>query len=223
VVFKRMLGAFGVGAPSVDTVLSTPRTRPGGTLEGEVRLKGGDFDAGIEHITLVLEALLEVEHGGGESTMVDEFARTQVSGPFTLAKGEDRVIAFTVPGAVGDADQRDRRAAVHRHGPGRAHRAGHRQGHGQGRPRPDRRRAAAVPAAGPGGPAGPRLPVQVRRPGERAPHRSPARAAVLPGARVLPAEPVPRGDERGRGHVRRHPGRADGGPGGRHAHRPLHR
>ncbi|HWS35786.1 MAG TPA: sporulation protein, partial [Actinoplanes sp.] len=30
VVFKRMLGALGVGGPSVDTVLSEPNTQPGG-------------------------------------------------------------------------------------------------------------------------------------------------------------------------------------------------
>ena len=29
VVFKKLLGAFGVGGPSVDTVLSNPNTRPG--------------------------------------------------------------------------------------------------------------------------------------------------------------------------------------------------
>lgn len=96
-VFKRMLGAFGVGAPSVDTVLATPRTRPGGSLTGEVRLKGGDFDAEIEHITLGLVARVEVEYGEGEGAGVGEFSRAQVSGPFTLRKGEDRVIGFEIP------------------------------------------------------------------------------------------------------------------------------
>ncbi|MEV5498059.1 sporulation protein [Nonomuraea fuscirosea] len=96
-VFKRMLGAFGVGAPSVDTVLSTPRTQPGGTLEGEVRLKGGDFDAEIEHVTLGLVARVEIEHGDGEAAGLGEFSRAQVSGPFTLRKGEDRVIGFSLP------------------------------------------------------------------------------------------------------------------------------
>ncbi|MGW0805989.1 sporulation protein [Nonomuraea sp. NPDC002799] len=96
-VFKRMLGAFGVGAPSVDTVLSMPRTKPGGTLEGEVRLKGGDFDAEIEHITLGLVARVEIEHGDGESAGLGEFSRQQVSGPFTLGKGAERVIAFRLP------------------------------------------------------------------------------------------------------------------------------
>ncbi|MEV0231745.1 sporulation protein [Nonomuraea sp. NPDC050786] len=93
-VFKRMLGAFGVGAPSVDTVLSTPRTQPGGTLRGEVRLKGGDFDAEIEHVTLGLVARVEIEHGDGEYGGVGEFSRAQVSGPFTLRQGEERVIGF---------------------------------------------------------------------------------------------------------------------------------
>jgi sporulation-control protein len=92
-----MLGALGVGAPSVDTVLSTSRTRPGGTLEGEVRLKGGDFDADIEHITLGLVARVEIEHGDTEGSGVGEFSRARVSGPFTLRKGEDRVIGFTIP------------------------------------------------------------------------------------------------------------------------------
>ncbi|PZG08577.1 sporulation protein [Nonomuraea aridisoli] len=96
-VFKRMLGAFGVGAPSVDTVLSTPRTQPGGTLEGEVRLKGGDFDAEIEHVTLGLVARVEVEHGDGEHAGVSEFSRAQVSGPFALRKGEERTLTFRIP------------------------------------------------------------------------------------------------------------------------------
>lgn len=96
-VFKRMLGAFGVGAPSVDTVLSTPRIQPGGLLTGEVRLKGGDFDADIEHVTLGLVARVEIEHGDGEGAGVGGFSRAQVSGPFTLRQGEDRAIAFEVP------------------------------------------------------------------------------------------------------------------------------
>ncbi|MFG3441131.1 sporulation protein [Nonomuraea sp. NPDC047897] len=97
VVFKRMLGAFGVGAPSVDTVLTTPRTQPGGMLTGEVRLNGGDFDAEIEHITLGLVARVEFEHGDGEGAGVGEFSRAQVSGPFVLRKGEVRSIDFSIP------------------------------------------------------------------------------------------------------------------------------
>ncbi|WP_336207407.1 sporulation protein [Nonomuraea sp. LPB2021202275-12-8] len=96
-VFKRMLGAFGVGAPSVDTVLTTPRVRPGGRLAGEVRLKGGDFDADIEHVTLGLVARAEAEYGEGEQSGVAELYRMRVSGPFKLGKGEDRTIPFETP------------------------------------------------------------------------------------------------------------------------------
>ncbi|GAB3131140.1 sporulation protein [Microbispora hainanensis] len=96
-VFKRMLGALGVGAPSVDTVLTTPRVRPGGVLTGEVRLSGGDFDAEIEDITLGLVAGVEIEHGDGESAGLGELSRTRVSGPFTLREGENRSIPFQIP------------------------------------------------------------------------------------------------------------------------------
>ncbi|NJP26644.1 sporulation protein [Microbispora sp. SCL1-1] len=96
-VFKRMLGALGAGAPSVDTVLATPRVRPGGVLTGEVRLSGGDFDAEIENITLGLVAGVEIEHGDGESAGLGELSRTRVSGPFTLRQGENRSIPFQIP------------------------------------------------------------------------------------------------------------------------------
>ena len=111
-VFKRMLGAFGVGAPSVDTVLTTPRVRPGGVLTGEVRLSGGDFDAEIEDITLGLVAAVEIEHGDGESAGLGEFSRARVSGPFTLRQGENRSVPFQIPVPWETPDQRDRRAAL---------------------------------------------------------------------------------------------------------------
>ncbi|WP_440098392.1 sporulation protein [Streptosporangium sp. H16] len=96
-IFKRMLGAFGVGAPSVDTVLAAPRVRPGELLRGEVRVKGGDFDADIEYIALGLVTRMESEHGEGEQTGLVEFFRTQVSGPFRLRSGEDKVVPFQFP------------------------------------------------------------------------------------------------------------------------------
>ncbi|NUT09144.1 MAG: sporulation protein, partial [Nonomuraea sp.] len=69
----------------------------GGTLSGEVRLRGGDFDAEIEHVTLGLVARVEFEHGDGEGAGLGEFSRARVSGPFTLLAGEDKVIAFQAP------------------------------------------------------------------------------------------------------------------------------
>ncbi|WP_327090789.1 sporulation protein [Nonomuraea sp. NBC_01738] len=93
-IFKRMLGAFGIGGPSVDTVLTTRGALPGGEVAGEVRLQGGDFDASIEHVTLALVTGAEAEHGDGEHHGTIEFFRFEVSGPFTLAKGETRALPF---------------------------------------------------------------------------------------------------------------------------------
>ncbi|WP_328878775.1 sporulation protein [Streptomyces sp. NBC_00299] len=95
-VFKRLLGSLGVGGPTVDTVLTPGPTRPGGSLSGEVRLKGGDADFGIEQITLELVARVEAEHDDGESEGVVIFDRFTVGGGFRLAAGEERGMAFAV-------------------------------------------------------------------------------------------------------------------------------
>jgi sporulation-control protein len=93
VVFKKMMRAFGVGGPSVDTVLANPNTRPGLTLGGQVQVVGGDHDVTIEHIALGL--VTRVESGQGDG--LAEFLRVPVSGPFQLAKGERRDIPFNFP------------------------------------------------------------------------------------------------------------------------------
>jgi sporulation-control protein len=56
-----MLGAFGMGGPSVGTVLNDPTGMPGAPLTGRVELVGGSHDAGIEHITLSLVIRMEIE------------------------------------------------------------------------------------------------------------------------------------------------------------------
>jgi sporulation-control protein len=93
VVFKKMMRAFGVGGPSVDTVLATPATRPGLTVGGQVQVAGGDYHVTIEHIALSLVTRVESGHGDG----LAEFFRMPVSGPFTLARGERRDIPFNLP------------------------------------------------------------------------------------------------------------------------------
>ncbi|WP_221348468.1 sporulation protein [Streptomyces beigongshangae] len=95
-VFKRLLGSLGVGGPTVDTVLDPGPALPGGTLSGEVRLKGGDADFGIEHITLELVAGVEAEHAEGESEGAVVFERFTVGGGFRLGGGEERTVPFEV-------------------------------------------------------------------------------------------------------------------------------
>ncbi|WP_433296773.1 sporulation protein [Actinoplanes sp. CA-030573] len=92
-VFKKMMRAFGVGGPSVDTVLANPNTRPGLTLDGQVRILGGDHDAAIEQVILGLVTRVEHEHGDG----FVEFHRVPVAGAFQLRAGERRDLPFSFP------------------------------------------------------------------------------------------------------------------------------
>ncbi|CAL9352468.1 hypothetical protein SUDANB58_00492 [Streptomyces sp. enrichment culture] len=95
-VFKKLLGALGVGGPTVDTVLDPGPVRPGGSLTGQVHLKGGSADFDIEQITLELVARVEAEHNGGETEGVTVFGRFTVAGGFRLMEGEQRSVPFAV-------------------------------------------------------------------------------------------------------------------------------
>ncbi|WP_435206495.1 sporulation protein [Micromonospora sp. bgisy143] len=96
-VFKKMLSAFGVGGPSVDTVLANPNTRPGLTLDGEVRIVGGDNPAAIEQVVIGLVTRVEVEGHDTEYAGTMEFHRMAVSGAFQLAPKQELSIPFQLP------------------------------------------------------------------------------------------------------------------------------
>ncbi|SCG69818.1 sporulation protein [Micromonospora halophytica] len=96
-VFKKMLSAFGVGGPSVDTVLANPNTRPGLILDGQVNLVGGDAASNIEQITVALVTRVEIEGGDTEYAGIMEFQRMAVSGPLQLAPKQQVSIPFQLP------------------------------------------------------------------------------------------------------------------------------
>ncbi|MFJ2769228.1 sporulation protein [Streptomyces sp. NPDC087300] len=95
-VFKRLLGSLGVGAPTVDTVLDPGPVLPGGELSGQVHLRGGSSGFDIEHVTLDLMARVEAEHEDGESEGAVTFERFTVGGGFRLAADEQRSVPFSV-------------------------------------------------------------------------------------------------------------------------------
>ncbi|SCG70582.1 sporulation-control protein [Micromonospora halophytica] len=96
-MFKKMLGAFGVGAPSVDTVLSNPNTRPGLLLGGQVNLTGGSHDVEIDHITVGLVTRVEVDGAEEGYDAIVEFHRVQVAGGLHLREGQQLALPFQVP------------------------------------------------------------------------------------------------------------------------------
>ncbi|MFF2536203.1 sporulation protein [Streptomyces cyaneofuscatus] len=95
-VFKKLLGALGVGGPSVDTVLQPDPALPGGPLSGEVRLRGGGTDVTVEQISLLLVARVEVEGHDEEHDSTVVLERFTVGGGFRLAEDAEHTVPFTV-------------------------------------------------------------------------------------------------------------------------------
>jgi sporulation-control protein len=96
-MFKRMLSAFGVGGPSVDTVLDSPHAVPGQTISGQVRIHGGSTDARIDRIVLSLVTRVEAEHGDHESRGTAEFFRMPVAEGVLVAEGSPVTVPFQLP------------------------------------------------------------------------------------------------------------------------------
>lgn len=86
-MFKRMLSAFGVGGPSVDTVLDSPHALPGEVVTGQVRIQGGSKDAQIEEILLSLVTRVEVERGDHERAGTAESCASAPGGKYRSRRG----------------------------------------------------------------------------------------------------------------------------------------
>ncbi|SEQ87858.1 sporulation-control protein [Lentzea xinjiangensis] len=96
-MFKRMLSALGVGAPSVDTVLDSPHVAPGQLVTGQVRIQGGSADAEIGQVVLSLVTRVEVERGDHEFAGVSEFLRVVVQQGVRVPAGQLVSIPFQLP------------------------------------------------------------------------------------------------------------------------------
>ncbi len=94
-IFKRIKARFG-GGTTVDTIVHTPVTRPGGRLDGVVEIVGGEFEQEISYVALTLECRVEVETDDGEHQSNATFARQVVEGAFPLHPGEHRTVPFSI-------------------------------------------------------------------------------------------------------------------------------
>ncbi|WP_067504988.1 sporulation protein [Actinoplanes sp. TFC3] len=90
--FEKVLRGFGLGGPTVHTVLTTADTYPGTPIMGAVRVRGGDYDVAVETIAVGLVTRAEAEDGDA----LLEFHRAWVAAGFTLAPGEHQDIPFTI-------------------------------------------------------------------------------------------------------------------------------
>ena len=93
-VFKKLMQAFGVGGPEVETVLHDPNTVPGGMITGEVTVRGGSHDSAIKGVHLALRTRVEVESGDNEHRTDLEYAKLPITGAFTLDDAAVRTFPF---------------------------------------------------------------------------------------------------------------------------------
>ena len=89
-----MLSAFGVGGPSVDTVLDSSIACAGEVLKGQVRIQGGTNEAVIDQVVLSLVTRVEVEHSGGEARGTGEFFRFVVQRDVRVPANERLDVPF---------------------------------------------------------------------------------------------------------------------------------
>ncbi|HEX7303429.1 sporulation protein, partial [Lentzea sp.] len=90
-MFNRMLSAFGIGGPSVDTVLDSPHAVPGQTVTGQVRVQGGSADAEIGQVVLSLVTRADrggFSFGGDEHGDGTEFFRVVVQQDLRVSAGQ---------------------------------------------------------------------------------------------------------------------------------------
>jgi sporulation-control protein len=94
-MFKKLKARFG-GGTTLDTIVHTPVTRPGGRLEGTVEIVGGEFEQEIQYVEMALQGRAEVESDDVEHDSFVRFATQRVHGAFTLHPAEKVSLPFWI-------------------------------------------------------------------------------------------------------------------------------
>ncbi|WP_395359926.1 sporulation protein [Streptomyces sp. YH02] len=92
--FKKLLASLGAGGATVETVLTEENVVPGGVVQGEVRIQGGNVDQQIEGLSVGLQARVEVEGGDQEHKQDIEFVKVRLGGAFEVKAGAVHVVPF---------------------------------------------------------------------------------------------------------------------------------
>ncbi|MER5305286.1 sporulation protein [Streptomyces lasiicapitis] len=92
--FKKLLASLGAGGASVETVLTEANVVPGGVVQGEVRIQGGNVDQQIEALSVGLQARVEVEGNDQEAKQNIEFTKQRLGGAFELKANAVHAVQF---------------------------------------------------------------------------------------------------------------------------------
>lgn len=93
-MFEQLLSRIGIGAATVDTVLTEPSVVRGEMLKGEIRLHGGKAPQDINRIELELMTAYQQELTPGAAAYQLSLKHQSLAEDFTLAAGEIKVIPF---------------------------------------------------------------------------------------------------------------------------------
>ena len=74
-MFKKLLAAVGVGGAEVETELHTPGVQPGGSVQGVVRLRGGEVAQQLDGVSVEFVTRVEHEVDDDEVTSKRAFGR----------------------------------------------------------------------------------------------------------------------------------------------------
>lgn len=93
-MFEQLLSRIGIGAATVETVLTEPSVVRGAMLRGEIRLHGGKAPQDINRIELELMTAYQQELAPGAGSYRLSLKHHSLAEDFTLAAGEAKVIPF---------------------------------------------------------------------------------------------------------------------------------
>jgi sporulation-control protein len=95
--FRNLMAKLGAGNATVDAVLDSPTTTPGGAVTGTVHLTGGQVAQEINEIRVSLQATVEVESGDNEWKENVTFGTASVAGAGRIEAGAKAAIPFSFP------------------------------------------------------------------------------------------------------------------------------
>lgn len=96
-MFGKLLRSIGIGSAKVDTIVPDPACVPGGFIQGEVRIYGGNAAQDIETIYLTLMTEYEVEVDDTTIRPNAELCRFPLSDRFTVQANQELAMPFQIP------------------------------------------------------------------------------------------------------------------------------
>jgi len=95
-MFRKALATLGIGGASVDAVLDSATSVPGGTLRGRITLQGGRVEQEIRSIEVAVETDYVDEHDDFSTTHTHAMGLHRIPAPIIVPPGSRKEIPFAI-------------------------------------------------------------------------------------------------------------------------------